>query len=161
MPESLQEWLNDFLSNYDKLRKYVNLNSEMAIREFLISPLIFELVKHFNIHVDIETSVYFDNTLKGNIDYILNKKEHINFIAIEAKNANINRGFNQLLVELIALDKIIESDETLLYGAVTTGNEWNFAYLDRKNKTIIQDKQNLYLLHDLDEIFKIIIGILD
>ena len=92
------------------------------------------------------------------IYYILSKNS--NFIAIEAKNANMNRGFNQLISELIAIDKIIEKTDDFLYGVVTTGNEWNFAILDRKNKIIIQDKNSLYLLNNLEDIFKTIIGIL-
>ena len=155
----LKEWIADFLSHYDKLRNLVNLTNEMAIREFLISPIIFELVKRFEVKVDIENSVYYSDILKGSIDYILRKNS--NFIAIEAKNADMNRGFNQLLTELIALDKIIEDENALLYGVVTTGTEWNFALLDRKTKNIIQDKRSLYLVQDLEEIFQVIIEILD
>jgi hypothetical protein len=159
LPNDLKDWIDDFLSHYDKLRNLVNLSNEMAIREFLISPIIFELVKRFEVKVDIENSVYYSNILKGSIDYILSKNS--NFIAIEAKNADMNRGFNQLLSELIALDKIIEDDKAPLYGVVTTGNEWNFALLDRKTKNIIQDKRSLYLLRDLEEIFQVIIEILE
>ena len=154
----LKAWIDDFLSHYDNLRKLVNLTNEMAVREFLISPIIFELVKRFNVKVDIENSVYYSEILKGSIDYILRKNS--NFIAIEAKNSDMNRGFNQLISELIALDKIIEQDDVLIYGVVTTGTEWNFALLDRKNKTIIQDKKNLYLTQNLEEIFQVIISIL-
>jgi len=154
----LKAWIDDFLSHYDNLRKLVNLTNEMAVREFLISPIIFELVKRFNVKVDIENSVYYSEILKGSIDYILRKNS--NFIAIEAKNSDMNRGFNQLISELIALDKIIEQDDALIYGVVTTGTEWNFALLDRKNKTIIQDTKNLYLTQNLEEIFQVIISIL-
>jgi len=36
-----------------------------------------------------------------------------NVIILEAKNGDLERGFNQLAVELIALDKYIESDQEL------------------------------------------------
>ena len=159
LSDNLKEWIEDFLTHYDKLRNLVNLSNEMAIREFLISPIIFELVKRFDVKVDIENSVYYSEVLKGSIDYILRKNS--NFIAIEAKKSDMTRGFNQLLSELIALDKIIEDDNILLYGVVTTGNEWNFALLDRKTKNIIQDKKSLYLVRDLEEIFQLIIEILE
>jgi len=159
LSDNLKEWIEDFLTHYDKLRNLVNLTNEMAIREFLISPIIFELVKRFDVKVDIENSVYYSEVLKGSIDYILRKNS--NFIAIEAKKSDMTRGFNQLLSELIALDKIIEDDNILLYGVVTTGNEWNFALLDRKTKNIIQDKKSLYLVRDLEEIFQLIIEILE
>ena len=107
----------------------------------------------------LKVSVYYSDVLRGNIDYILTKES--NFIAIEAKNADINRGLNQLCAELIALDKIIDKDNRPLYGVVTTGTEWNFCLLDRKNKIIIQDKNNLYLTQDLDVIFQLMIAILE
>ena len=159
LPKELKAWIEEFLGSYDKLRKFVNLTNEMAIREFLISPIIFELVKHFDVKVDIESSVYYNDVLKGSIDYILSKKS--NFIAIEAKNADINRGFNQLISELIALDKIMEKENTLIYGVVTTGTEWNFALLDREKKTITQDNKSLYLVQDLEGIFEIMVEVLN
>jgi len=159
LPQPLNAWVEDFLSTYDQLRRLVNLTNEMAIREFLISPIIFELVKRFEVKVDIESSVYYSAVLRGNIDYILSKKS--NFIAIEAKNADMNRGLNQLLVELIALDKLMDKDDHPLYGVVTTGTEWNFSVLDRKNKRITQDSRSLYLVQNLAEIFQVMIGVLD
>lgn len=159
LSDGLKAWIDDFLSHYDNLRKLVNLTNEMAVREFLISPVIFELVKRFDVKVDIENSVYHSDILKGSIDYILSKKS--SFIAIEAKNSDMNRGFNQLISELIALDKIIEQDDSLIYGVVTTGTEWNFALLDRKNKQIIQDNKSLYFTQDLEKIFQSILSILD
>jgi len=159
LPDSLNAWVDAFLSSYDQLRRLVNLTNEMAIREFLISPIIFELVKHYEVKVDIESSVYYSQILRGNIDYILSKKN--NFIAIEAKNADMHRGLNQLLIELIALDKIVDKDDTPLYGVVTTGTEWNFSRLDRINKCITQDRKSLYLSQDLTKIFQVIISILD
>jgi hypothetical protein len=159
LPNKIKRWIEAFLSNYDKLRRLVNLSNEMAIREFLISPIIFELVTQFDIKVDIETSVYYSDILRGNIDYVLTKDS--SFIAIEAKKSDINRGLNQLFVELIALDKIIDSDEKLLYGVVTTGTEWNFSVLNRQTKCITQDSNSLYISHDLETIFQLIISILD
>jgi len=159
LPSLLKAWIDDFLENYDKLRRLVNLTNEMAVREFLISPIIFELVKRFDVKVDIETSVYYSEVLRGNIDYILTKKSNV--IAIETKNADMNRALNQLCVELIALDKIINKKDKPLYGVVTTGTEWNFLLLDRENKIITQDRSSFYLAHDLSAIFQVMIGILD
>jgi len=62
---------------------------------------------------------------------------------------------------LIGLDKITANDDKLLYGLVTTGAEWNFFLLDRKNKIIIQDKNSLYLIQNLEAIFQIMISILE
>jgi len=71
LPRSLAAWVDDFLSNYDKLRRLVNLTHEMAVREFLISPIIFELVKRFDVKVDIGSSVYYSDVyLSQSLDAI-------------------------------------------------------------------------------------------
>ena len=42
-------------------------------------------------------------------------------IVIEAKKSDLGSGFRQLLVELIAVDKLLESDEKIVFGAVSIG----------------------------------------
>ncbi|RKZ42752.1 MAG: hypothetical protein DRQ49_01000 [Gammaproteobacteria bacterium] len=84
-----------------------------------------------------------------------------NVIILEAKNGDLERGFNQLAVELIALDKYIESDQELLYGAITLGDVWRFGVLDRSNKLLKKDMEAYTLLSDLKEIVLILIGMLE
>ncbi|BAY74834.1 hypothetical protein NIES25_12500 [Nostoc linckia NIES-25] len=62
---------------------------------------------------------------------------------IEAKQADINRGFIQLATEMIALDKWTDSTQSEILGAVTTGNVWQFGILDRQKQSIEQ-AINLY-----------------
>lgn len=57
----------------------------------------------------------------------------------------MTRGFRQFAVEMIALDKAEGNDKEIIYGAITTGEEWRFARLHRKAKIIEQDI-NLYFL---------------
>ncbi|NET61595.1 MAG: hypothetical protein F6K47_37385 [Symploca sp. SIO2E6] len=53
--------------------------------------------------------------LKGTLDYYFP-----DLLVIEAKRDNLDHGFTQLAVELIALDQWINSESPILYGAVTT-----------------------------------------
>lgn len=62
---------------------------------------------------------------------------------IEAKQADINRGFIQLATEMIALDKWTDSTQAEILGAVTTGNVWQFGILNRQKQSIEQ-AINLY-----------------
>ena len=79
---------------------------------------------------------------------------------IEAKNADLARGFTQLAVELIALDQWTTSEEPVLYGAVSTGDVWQFGRFHRKQRRIDQDL-NLYRVPaDLDDLFQILVGLL-
>jgi hypothetical protein len=159
LSNELNYFIQDFHKNLYKIQKRINLNSEMAKREFLIAPIIYELVKNINISVDIEANTYFDNTLKGSIDYVLNNENNI-FIAIEAKNSEIEKGILQLIAELIAIDKIVEEESDFIYGAVTIGFTWSFVVLDRKEKLITKHIDYLSI-KELDEIIKILVGILD
>ncbi len=51
-------------------------------------------------------------------------------LAIELKQADVKKGFTQLVTELIALDEWIESDAPAIYGAVTTGDIWTCGVLE-------------------------------
>jgi len=154
----LEEWTKNFHKKLFKIQKKINLDSEIAKREFLVAPIIYELVQTLDIEVDIEANTYFDRTLKGSIDYVLNNNSNI-FIAIEAKNSEIEKGIVQLTSELIAIDKIIEEKNNFIYGAVTTGFSWSFVLLDRKNKNFIQDI-DYFSIKELKTIVKILVSIL-
>ncbi|MFM8006786.1 MAG: hypothetical protein ACKO86_18020, partial [Dolichospermum sp.] len=82
-----------------------------------------------------------------------------NFLVIEAKNDDLTKGFTQLAVELIALSQIQE--KSILYGAVTIGNIWQFGKLDSSEKQINQDINLFKIPGDLDSLFAVIMGILE
>lgn len=154
----LKEWTNNFHKKLFNLQKKINLDSEIAKREFLVAPIIYELVQSLDIEVDIEANTYFDRTLKGSIDYVLNNHHHV-FIAIEAKNSEIEKGIVQLTSELIAIDKILEEKSDFIYGAVTTGFSWCFVLLERKEKRLIQNV-DYFSIKELKTIVEILVSIL-
>lgn len=78
--------------------------------------------------------VAVSNQLKGSLDYLL--QNHQTFLVIEAKNEDLERGFLQLAVELIALDQWIESDQAILPGAISTGNIWQFGQFVRQSRVV-------------------------
>ena len=98
--------------------------------------------------------------MKGNIDYIIRAKTDL--IVIEAKNADLDKGFTQLAVELIAIDRYLENDDNRsLYGTVTMGNVWQFGVLDRQEKTISKNIDAILVPADLEALFSVLVGILD
>ena len=120
---------------YKKL-PHISLNSEAAKREFFISPLLLELLDYADFDIDVEYPVKINDKLKGNIDYFIHSKN--NFIIIEAKNADMEKGFTQLAVELIAMLHYSQTDN-FIYGVVTVGNIWQFGILNPQNNTIYKD----------------------
>jgi hypothetical protein len=144
-------------SLYKKL-PHISLNSEMAKREFLISPLLFLLLDYVEFDINVEYTVNVNEKLKGNIDYLLSSAH--NFIVVEAKNADLERGFTQLAAELIAFSQYCENDKELLYGAITVGNIWQFGLLDAKNKVLHKDIDAFLVPADMERLFAVLLGIL-
>ena len=137
---------------------YVSLTSEAARREFLIAPVLMELIYYTQARLKVEYSLMVNDQLKGALDYYLQSENHL--LVIEAKNADLQRGFTQLAVELIAIDQWSPTSSPMLYGAVSIGNVWQFGVLNRQLKQILQDI-NLYRVPaDLEDLLRILIAIL-
>ena len=92
------------------------------------------------------------------LDYLLQNSG--NFLVVEAKDENLQRGFTQLAVELIALDQWQENPNPLVYGAVSIGNVWQFGVLDREMKTITQDINLFRVPADLHTLLQVLTAIL-
>jgi hypothetical protein len=136
---------------------FVNLSNETARRETLVSPLLLEIVCYCHCQLRIEYPLKVNDWLKGTLDYLLRSQNSL--IIIEAKNDDLTRGFTQLAVELIALSEI--EDQNILYGAVTMGDIWRFGKLNKSEKQIIQDINLFKIPDDLEDLGKILVGILE
>jgi hypothetical protein len=132
--------------------------TETAKREAIVAPILVEVCEAVDALLDIEYPISVNAYLKGTLDYFVSKKSTL--LVVEAKQADLDRGFTQLAVELIALDQWIESSEPVLYGAVTTGESWRFGTYDRAAKQIMQDSI-LYTIPDrLEDLMNSLTGIL-
>ena len=137
----------------------INFNSELAKREFLIAPLLLELARLADMKIDVEYPLYCNEKLAGSLDYLLTAKQDL--IVIEAKKKDLDSGFNQLAAELIALDYCEDNTEiTMLYGAITLGEIWKFATLERKTKLLCKDINSYVIPTHTDEVFAILMGIM-
>ncbi len=147
--------LNDLKSRIEESLPRLSLTSEMARREFLIAPVLTDVLHYTQATLNVEYPVVVNHQLKGSLDYLL-QNEQI-FLVIEAKNEDLERGLLQLAIELIALDQWIESDQTLLKGAVSTGNIWQFCQFDRCSRQLTQDLDLYRVPADLDSLLRILI----
>jgi hypothetical protein len=137
----------------------LSLTSEMARREFLIAPVLTDVLHYTQATLNVEYPVAVSNQLKGSLDYLLQNDQA--FLVIEAKNEDLERGFVQLAIELIALDQWIDSDQPVLQGAISTGNIWQFGQFDRQSRQVVQDL-NLYRVPaDLEDVLRILVKILE
>ncbi|OSO97426.1 hypothetical protein B7O87_00160 [Cylindrospermopsis raciborskii CENA303] len=150
--------LYDLKKRIEEVLPRLSLTSEIARREFLIAPVLTDLLHYTEATLNIEYPVVVNNQLKGSLDYLIQNSQV--FLVVEAKNEDLEKGFLQLAVELIALDQWMESDLDVLNGAVSTGNIWQFAKFNTQDRIITQDI-NLYRVPaDLEEVLRILVKVL-
>ncbi len=154
----------------------ISLNSEMAKREFMIAPVLAGVISHVQAKIRVEYPLDINDKLSGSLDYLLQSNQDL--IVIEAKKGDLDKGFNQLAAEMIALDKYENEYENeyadnheekqrkirrkldYIYGAISIGELWRFGILDRNRKLISKDLHTYRIPEDLNKVFLIIIGIL-
>ncbi|WP_427162112.1 hypothetical protein ACQFX9_11445 [Aliinostoc sp. HNIBRCY26] len=149
-PEPLRIELQENLTLVDPV-------SEIARREALIFPILKTICKFIQVPLKIEYPVRVNNWLRGSFDYFIPTAQ--NLLVIEAKNADLARGFTQLAVELIALDQWTDSTVPMLYGAVTTGDTWKFGIFQRQEKIILKDINTYAVPSDLNLVLSALFGI--
>lgn len=151
--------LDDLKTRIQDSLPYISLTSEAARRELLIAPLLLDVVHYTHAQLRLEYPLMVTDQLKGSLDYYLYSVGKL--LVIEAKNADLARGFTQLAVELIALDKWIDNEQPILQGAVSTGDIWQFGILHREQKQIQQGLTLYRVPDDLESLIRILIKILE
>ncbi|MEH2118143.1 hypothetical protein [Nostoc sp.] len=149
----------EFLQNYlQRNIKLFNPMAEISIREFMIAPILAEICDQTKAQLYSEYPLNVDEKLKGTLDYYLHKSNSL--LVIEAKQSDIRRGFTQLAVELIALDQSLDNQSSILFGAVTNGDDWKFGTLNRQQKLITEDIKLYRVPEGLEDLVRVLVGIL-
>ncbi len=156
-----KELIKQISTTYYAILPKISVNSEIAKREVMIAPVLHAVIQHINARLNIEYPVSVNDKLSGTIDYLFRSSQEL--IVIEAKKGDLDRGFNQLAAEMIAMDIYEEeqADLTRVYGAITIGEVWRFAVLEREAKQLSKDIHTFRFPEDLLDIFSIVTGILD
>ncbi len=152
--------LADLRTRIEESLPFLSLSNETARREFLIAPVLLETVRHTHAKLRAELPIEVNDQLKGTLDYFLRARHHV--LVIEAKNADLFRGFAQLATELVALDRWLEDEEVSdrLYGVVSTGDSWRFGFLDREARLVTQDLRLYTVPDDLEAIMGTLVALL-
>ena len=137
---------------------YISTTSEATRREFLIAPVLVDLIHYTHCKIVPEYLLIVSEQLKGSLHYYLYKENSL--LVIEAKKADLGRGFTQLAVELIALNDWTNSDSPTLSGVVSTGNIWQFGVLYRDQRQIVRDLSLYRVPDDLEDLQRILIELL-
>jgi hypothetical protein len=152
--------LSETRSRLEEQLPYLTLTNETARREFLIAPIVMEIVHYTHARVKVEYPLEVSPQLRGTVDYFLRTRRNV--LIIEAKNADLQRGFTQLAVELVALHQWLEEDDDQepLYGAVSMGNVWQFGFLEREARRVTQDLNLFRVPADVEDLVGTLVAIL-
>ena len=149
-------WLIETLS----LAKIIALQSEKAKSELIIMPILAEMLKRNQDKVSLYSGILLNADiglgLNGECDFLFSNKAHSYFLEspvfalVEAKNDNIDYGIAQCIAQMLGANIFNANHQAtvpLIYGCVTTGDDWQFLIL-KNNRVSIDDKR--YYLNDLD-----------
>lgn len=135
-------------------------NSESAICEYLIVPILKEVWKQYRSKFILwsHQSLNCDANLTGIPEYILAKRSPLGkfvfdkpyFVLIEAKQDNFDAGWAQCIAEMIAAQRLNEKPEQEVFGIVSNGGVWQFGKL--KFNAFTQNK-TFYSTQEIDRLF--------
>lgn len=123
-----------------------------------MAPVLLRVVTICQRVLRFEYPLKVNNWLQGNLDYLIRAQQQV--VVLEAKRDDLTRGFTQLAVEMIALS-LDEDAPRYIYGAVTIGSFWVFGCLDSMAKLVTQDIGGYKVPDDVEELVRVLVGILE
>jgi len=145
------------------MREGVVNNSEFAICENLIYPVLKEVWKLYNKKFTLwsHQSLNCDEKLSGYPEYILARRSPLGkvvfdqpyFILVEAKQDDFEGGWAQCLAEMIAAQRLNVEHSIVIFGISSNGSTWQFGKLQDNKFT-----RNItpYTIYELDKIFAVV-----
>ena len=146
------------------------VHTEKARSEFIIVPLLLEVIEQASPPVSIFSGVEFnpdpERGLRGVCDFLLSlSPEQLTIKApvvavVEAKNENLKTGINQCIAEMLAaqvFNRAKNNPIETVFGAVTTGTTWIFL---RLKENIVHLDRTEYHISQPDKIVAILLAML-
>lgn len=162
---------SDWLKQTLKLGLKMPLLSEKARSERIVSPILFECWEQnkesFGIYSGMNLEADIANGLNGECDFIIAARadtytvESPIFMLIEAKDNDIKLGIPQCVAQMLGARLYNQKDGKeipVIYGCVTTGDDWQFLKL--QDNTIYIDIERYYL-NNVPQLLGILQSIVD
>ena len=121
------------------------IGTEKARSEMIIADVLVELLEHFNHRISLFSGIDFnvdaERGLTGVCDFLVSLSpeqfylEAPVIILVEAKNLDLKLGIGQCVAEMVAAQHFNTekgNDISYVYGASTTGIDWQFFKLEEK-----------------------------
>lgn len=145
------------------LKDGVVFNSEYAICENIISPILVEIWLKYKDKLLLwsHQALNYDEKLSGVPDYIIAQRsprgkvilDQPYLILVEAKKDNFDEGWGQCLAELVAVQKLNNNQKHKIFGIVSNGKLWEFGQLQND---IFTKNIKYYVLENLPELMGVI-----
>jgi hypothetical protein len=147
---------SDWLLNTLQISKKLNITTEKAVCEILVSPILTEIKllneKSIDLYSGESLNVDKSRDLNGEVDFLFTKisnslEIHTPIFCItEAKIGLIDKGIPQAAAQMYAARLKNEQEGKpipIIYGAVTDGKTWRFLKLEKQ--VLCTDLSILYL----------------
>ncbi len=148
--------ISDWLAKTLAITAKIPLKSEKARSEGIVAPILFELRERNEDKIALLSGEYLDvdphRGLNGECDFILTKTPYSTtlespvFCLVEAKQHILENNLGQGVAQMIGareFNKAEGSDLETIFGAVTSGETWQFLRLD--DNTIYTDRQRYFI----------------
>jgi hypothetical protein len=158
------DWLKETLLMTLPLAKIAG--SEKARSEFIIAPILVELIKLTKNEISVFSGEDFtvdrELGLNGICDFIISQSSNQIKVSapvialVEAKKGVLKDGWGQCIAEMLAANRFNEHRKKsieYMYGIVTSGNSWQF--LRMKEKTVIIDPDE-YTIASIEKLLAIL-----
>lgn len=164
-PVAASDWLVDTLA---LMAPMAMANTEKARSEFMVAPILGELVKRLDYGIFVfsgkDFNVDSDRGLSGYCDFLVSRSpESISIQApvctiVEAKKEDINGGIGHCIAEMVAAQIFNERKGAAIdriYGVVTSGMVWRFLVLEG---TVARVDRLEYYVSQVDKILGILLS---
>ena len=122
------------------------INTEKARSELIISTVLVELREQFDRKISLFSGIDFnvdaENGLTGMCDFLVSLSPRQSYVEapiitlVEAKNLDLKLGLGQCVAEMLAAQRFNAergNDIPCIYGASTTGIDWQFFKLEGRS----------------------------
>ena len=122
------------------------IGTEKARSELIVADILFELREHLEERISLFSGIEFNvdakNGLVGVCDFLVSlSPDQLDLqapiiVLVEAKNLDLKQGLGQCVAEMLAAQRFnAEKGNNIraVYGATTTGIDWQFLKLEEKH----------------------------
>lgn len=147
------------------------IGTEKARSELIVADILFELREHLKERISLFSGIEFNvdakNGLVGVCDFLVSlspdqlELQAPIIILVEAKNLDMKQGLGQCVAEMLAAQRFnAEKGNNIraVYGATTTGIDWQFLKLEEKHLHL---DMATYTLERCDRLLGILVSMVE